>query len=528
VRWLEESGKVRMAANVVEKESSKVKSGGLQVSLAGLMVLVLAAGLAAGAVRSAREVWGLRTSPTAPVAPVRSWGSPEVPAYRTAGVILEVAAVFLLVSLARNLVSLFRSQSCVDERERQIRWWGAAWRVGAVCFLLWFIAEESKVLRIDFRRRIEISLMVSGWDSSYVVQEQLLPVCGLFAILGLVLGMGASFMVPSARRSGSRPYWLFVVLAAVAAVLSVSLNAAGAMIVHFILVVLDFVTDAMQHHLNPGRGLWTRLLRAGVDAAISAGLCLGLALALARDFETLRRGKPWSTSRVGRALRLLLLAGSAGAGTYVAAVTFPAIHPCFAAGFRSVLGPLEAGMIVCCFGLFGAGLAARAIAGVPSQKPSLWIARISVFYRLSTVGVIVFAVLKVLPDPLLLQPYLPSFAIASIEVIQAGVAHFWQQFPDWFTEGALRMLAFENLFWTMLILATICFVIELLVRDRSPFTTPFDRLAESAARARGFVWLVFGFVVVCLAAIPTLIVLSQVLLLLRHVGGEMMSHGWAN
>jgi hypothetical protein len=518
-----------MAADAVEKESPAVKSRGFQVSLAGLLVLVLAAGLAAGAVRSSREVWGLRTLP-APGAPIGSpvWGTAQVPVQRTAGVILEVAAVFLLVILARQLSAAFRPAGSVDVAARATRGWGVSWRIGALCFLFWFISEQSRVLRIDFVREAEISHLMPGWNFSYQVRQQLLPACGLFALLGLVLGMGASFMFPQSPRRGSRPYWLFVVLAGVAAVLITSLNDVGTLIVQLVLVALEAVTNAMHHHLSPGRGLWTRLLRAGVDAAISAGLCLGLALALARDFETLRRGKPLSTSRVGRVVRLLLFAGAAGAGTYLAAVTFPAIHPCFAAGFQLVLGPLEASMIVCCFGLFGAGMAARAIAGAPEQQPSLRIARISVLYRLSILSVIFFAVLNVLPDSLLLQPYLPRFALATIDVIRASVARFWNQFPDSFTAGALRVLAIENLLWTTLILATVCFVIELLIRDTSLLNSPFDRLAESPERAYRFVWLVLGFVVVCLAAIPTLIVATQVITLLRLVGGQMMSHGWAN
>ena len=46
-------------------------------------------------------------------------------------------------------------------------------------------------------------------------------------------------------------------------------------------------------------------------------------------------------------------------------------------------------------------------------------------------------------------------------------------------------------------------------------------------RLRRFVWLVSGFVVVCLAALPTLIVASQVVILLRLVGGDMQN-GWGN
>ena len=82
------------------------------------------------------------------------------------------------------------------------------------------------------------------------------------------------------------------------------------------------------------------------------------------------------------------------------------------------------------------------------------------------------------------------------------------------------MLAIENLLWTSLILATMCFVLELLFRDSSQLNSPFDRLAESPERAGRFAWLVAGFVVVCVTALPTLIVAGQVLVLVRQVGGQ--------
>ncbi len=518
-----------MAASVDEKESPAVGSRGLRVSLGGLMVLVLAAGLAAGVVRSARDVWGVRGVPT-PTGGAGSpvWGGGEVPVERTAGVVLEVAGVFLLVVLARALIWQFRSPRPVDEHERRMRRWSISWRLGAACFLLWFISQESEVLRIDFARQAELSRLVSGADYNYRVEQQLLPACGLFAILGLVLGMGATFLLPKSTRTRSRPYWLFVILAAVTAVLITTITGSGSLITHLVLIAIEAVTYAMQHHLSSGRGLWTRLLHAGIDAAVAAGFCIGLALAVARDFETLRRGKLWTTSRAGRWLRIVLLAGTAGAGCYLVAVTFPAIHPCFAAGFRLAMRPADAGMIVGCFGAFGAGMAARVIAHEPPQQPSLWIGRLSAFCRLAIPGAILFALLNIVPDPLLLEPYVPRFVSASAGLIKAGVARFWAQFPDSFAAIATEQIVIEKLLWTSLVVASVCFVIEMLLRDDSQPTSPFDRLAESPERPRRFIWLVLGFVVVCLTAIPTLIVASQVLLLLREVGGLMLSNGWAN
>ncbi len=394
-----------MAGSVAETESPAVEPSGLQVSLGGLMVLVLAAGLAAGAARSAREVWGLRALPApsgAAGSPV--WGGAPVPIERTAGVALEIVAVFLLVLLARALIALLRRTRSTDPSKRRIRLWGLLWRTGAACFLLWFISVESQVLRIDFVRQNEISELVPGWDSTYRVHQQLLPACGLFAMLGLVLGSGAGFLLPGARRRSRRPYWLFVVLAGVAAVLIAANDYTGALIAHLVLIALEAVTYAMHHGPDLGRGLWTRMLHAGTDAAICGGMCLALALVVARDFEMLRRGNSSAASRGGRLLRFLLLAGAAGAGLYAALVTIPAIHPWFATGFRQVLGSLETSMILSCFGIFGAGMAARALVAVPERQPSPWLGRLRALYGLSILGIILFAALNVLPDSAQLGP----------------------------------------------------------------------------------------------------------------------------
>ena len=82
-------------------------------------------------------------------------------------------------------------------------------------------------------------------------------------------------------------------------------------------------------------------------------------------------------------------------------------------------------------------------------------------------------------------------------MIKAGVARFWAQFPDSFAAIATEQVVIEKLLWTSLVLASVCFVIEMLLRNDSHPSSPFDRLAESPERARRFIWLVLGFVVVC-------------------------------
>ncbi len=516
-----------MAESTTVTESPPVESRGLQVSLGGLMVLVLAAGVAAGVARSAREVWGFRTTASSTSGLPWNAGSAPVPIERTAGMVLEVAAIFLLVIMGRTLIALFRSVQPADAPDRKMQVWSIAWRFGAVGFLLWFVSEESRVLRVDLATLARLNTLMAGWAYRYQVRQQLFPICGLFAILGLVVGMGASCLFPGGPRRGNRPYWLFVILAGVVAVLIASLPLWASLLPYLILIALEAVTNAMYHRPNPGPGISTRLLRAGIDASVSAVLCLALALAVARDFEMARRAKAWAPNAAGAALRLFFLVAAAAAGTYIAAVTIPAIHPWFAQGFLYILDPVMVGLIVCCFALFGAGMAARTIAGAPERQSSLWLTRLSAFYRLAILGAVLFAALKALPDSSVVAPNVPHFISYTVAFINGAVSAVWDRFPDWFADSAMGMLAIEGLMWTSLILATVCFVIELLVRDNMRLTSPFDQLAKSPGRMWQFIWMVLGFVVVCLAALPTLIVAGQVVLHLRVHGADLMARGWA-
>ena len=127
----------------------------------------------------------------------------------------------------------------------------------------------------------------------------------------------------------------------------------------------------MTHAASPGPGLWARLLSAGIDAAVSAAACVSLALVLARDFDRLRRGRPWPESRFARGLRLGSLLSAAAAGLYIAMVTLPAIHRWIIQGFCDVLDGSDVVMILCGYGFLGAGMAARAIVGPPAGEAPL-------------------------------------------------------------------------------------------------------------------------------------------------------------
>jgi hypothetical protein len=515
-----------MAANATETESPAKTPRAPQLSLRALIVLVLAAGVTAGVTRSAQDVWGTRTIVNAGGTGTLIAANTQVPVERTAGLILEIIAVLLLVILARALIGLFRRTSPAESETSRMRLWGITWRAAAICFLLWFISEESRVLRFNFAQEVEQSQWVPGWGNEYRARQSLFPVCGTFAILGLVVGMGASFLFPVTARAGRRPYWLFVILAGVAAVLIVALPYWASLIPYLVLIALEAVNLAMQHRLAPGPGFSARMLRAGVDASVAAAICLALALALAGDFERVRRGRPCATGALARALRLLLLAGAAAAGLYIATATIPAIHPWFAEGFILILDPVKIGMMVCCFALFGAGMAARAIAGPPGGHPSSSIARLSVLARLAIIGTILLAVLNSLPDAAAIDPYVPGSLTVAVAYINGAVNYFWDRLPDSFTAGAIGLLAIEKLMWTSLVLAIVCFVIELLIRGNAELSSPFDELARSPAAASRCIRLVAAFVVLCLASLPILIVAGQALLHVRMHAGQIMSQGW--
>src|SRR5262245_12850030 len=104
----------------------------------------------------------------------------------------------------------------------------------------------------------------------------LTPVCAVLAMIGLALGMGAGLALGRSDRRRRRPYWLFVPLAALVAVLFMGLpNAWWSLITQLILIALEAVNNAMPPpHRAPPDGLSVRLLRAGIEAVPAALACL--------------------------------------------------------------------------------------------------------------------------------------------------------------------------------------------------------------------------------------------------------------
>jgi hypothetical protein len=70
------------------------------------------------------------------------------------------------------------------------------------------------------------------------------------------------------------------------------------------------------------------------------------------------------------------------------------------------------------------------------------------------------------------------------------------------------------------------FLSELALRPPALRTPPFDLVAGSPGRLVRFAWLTLGLTVVCLAALPTLIVLGQVILHIRLGISTWTVSGW--
>jgi hypothetical protein len=135
-------------------------------------------------------------------------------------------------------------------------------------------------------------------------------------------------------------------------------------------------------------------------------------------------------------------------------------------------------------------------------------------------------VLSVLPESAHLEPYLPRFVVLAVAGIKAAVYGFWERLSDPLSTVSTQVLQIDNLLWTALLATTMCMAVELSLRGHSLIPSPFDQVAESPQRFRWFVWLVLAFTVLCLAALPTLIVAGQSLFHLRIMADQMARFGW--
>jgi hypothetical protein len=81
--------------------------------------------------------------------------------------------------------------------------------------------------------------------------------------------------------------------------------------------------------------------------------------------------------------------------------------------------------------------------------------------------------------------------------------------------------------WTLSMAVVALFILELsLARAGRPQPVPFDAVAQSPGRRARFLWLTAALTTVCLAALPTLAVLSQAIIDIRFHIDRWMTFGW--
>jgi hypothetical protein len=491
---------------------------GWQVSLADLSFLVLAAGLAAGVVRGAREVWGTGLS---------RWGSLFIPdAFaRTAGLAVEVASIGLALILARGILRLFRAPRLGGGPGRVGLLGMMGWRVPAIALLLGFTMRESQVLGVDFTTYRALA----GGQQIYEMSMMLVPICSILTIIGIALGMGAGMSLPRASPARARPYWLFVPLTALAAVLFVGQPGGWwSVIPQLILIALEAVSNAMPPPAPrlPG-SLSVRLLRAGIEAVPAALACLWLALVVAHDFERARRDQPWATGRGGWILRILSLVIALAAGTVVVWVVIPTMHPCLLDGFSFVLETESIAMVIGAFGVFAAGLAARTLVPPPGLELPRWLRRLSRLLPAGMIVIILLSAMQSLPSSTQINPHVPAIVGRVCDFLQDLPPWLLGVFPDSGETNPSGWLRPGRLAWTLSMTILALFVLELsgsLMAGSQP--APFDAVAGSPARLVRFLWLVAALTTVCLIAMPTVLVLGQALAHIRYRIADWSTGGW--
>jgi hypothetical protein len=503
----------------------------LQISLRSMIVLVLAAGVSASLVAGARETWGTRPGQAVLNLPVQarpavvsSWPSSPVPVQRTAGVVLEVAAVLLVVLLARDLLTLARAAVASWKRRGSPRKLPIVWRGAAIGILAWFVAGESSVLRLDFAHEIEIRHTLPGWGGNYSVRQDLLPVCGLLVMLGLALGMGAEPLIGETPRPRARLWWILVPLAALVALLFTG-QEYFSVIPYLIVIAMEAVTIAMSHRLIAGPSLSDRLIHAGLDVILPVVAVTALALLVARDFERARRGLPWAPTWTGAILRTVATLGAAGSGLFLALAVMPAIHPYLPQGFLFVLHGDEVFAVVAAFGVFALGLASRSLDQGEAWVKPRWLTRLATTARVGMLALLSLWLLKLVPNSGQVAGRVPPSVAPVFDAIENLNLWLWGRL-DWLVVMIKPWFEPESIFWTLTLVALGWLLFGLAIRPPAAGRAPFDGTRTQPGSASRLAWLVVGLSTVCLAALPTLVVAGLFIYHLRMNAADLRYFGW--
>jgi hypothetical protein len=153
--------------------------------------------------------------------------------------------------------------------------------------------------------------------------------------------------------------------------------------------------------------------------------------------------------------------------------------------------------------------------------------RFKVVVTLLLMAVIVVSALECLPPSAQLDPAVPWIVGRACDLGREVPAWVRSLIPD---SGRMNLdpwIEPERLAWTLAIAVVAWLLLELATdRTREDRPAPFDAMAESPGRLARFLWLTTALTAVCLVALPTLIVLSQVMVHIRCMIDDWMANGW--
>ncbi len=183
-------------------------------------------------------------------------------------------------------------------------------------------------------------------------------------------------------------------------------------------------------------------------------------------------------------------------------------------------------MLICGFGFFAAGLAARSIRGRPARERPRWLRRLATLLQLGVLSLILFSVLKCVPSSTQFEPGVPPLIGRLVDGVGSINARLWGWLPDSIMGEAQQWIAPDRLVWILTILGLTMFVFEIGLMPKSPTPAPFHVATESRAQTVRFLWLTVALTVVCLAAVPIFIVSGQTLVHIQVRGADWPVFGW--
>jgi hypothetical protein len=146
---------------------------------------------------------------------------------------------------------------------------------------------------------------------------------------------------------------------------------------------------------------------------------------------------------------------------------------------------------------------------------------------LAALAIVSLTALNHLPAAAQIEPGLPPIVVRAYDLIGRVKAGLWSWLPDAFVIQALEWLQPDRLAWAFAMAIVTLLVVELtLHRAAREQPAPFDAVAESPGRLSRFLWLTTALTTLCVAALPTLAVLGQVIIHIRLMHDQWDRDGW--